>query len=92
MSSRGGRKQKLHSPPPNLYKLLFLLQRATTTTVRSHFKTLLLLRHPEKGGQDYLFRIILQAKSFVQDENGRQICDEYGVEKAENYLNSKLDP
>ena len=79
------------SRPPNFYELLFLPQGATTSTIQKHFKTLAMLCHPDKGGREDMFKIILQAKKIMEDEQARNIYDKYGIEKAKEYMNSKMD-
>ena len=49
------------------------------------------LCHPDKGGREDLFTIILQAKKIMEGEEARNIYEKYGIEKAEEYMNSKLD-
>ena len=49
--------------------------RAKTTTNLIHCKTLSLLCHPDKGGREDHFKIILQAKNFMQEEETRSIYD-----------------
>ena len=77
--------------PPNFYELLFLPQGATTSTIQEHFKTLAMLCHPDKGGREDMFKIILQAMKIMEDEEARNIYDKYGIEKAQEYMNSKMD-
>ena len=74
-----------------IYELLFLPQGATTNTIQKHFKTLAMLCHPDKGGRVDLFKIILQAKKIMEDEEARNIYEKHGIEKAEEYMNSKMD-
>ena len=83
--------QSPFSRPPNFYELLFLPQGATTSTIQKHFKTLAMLCHPDKGGREDLFKIIVQAKKITEDEEARNIYDKYGIEKAQEYMNSKMD-
>ena len=52
---------------------------------------LAMLCHPDKGGREDLFKIILQKKKITEDEDARNIYDKYGIEKAEEYKNSKMD-
>ena len=83
--------QSPFSRPPNFYELLFLPPGATTSTIQKHFKTLAMLCHPDKGGRQDMFKIILQAKKIMEDEEARNIYDKYGFEKAQEYMNSKMD-
>ena len=66
--------------PPNFYVHLFLPQGATTSTIHKHFKTLAMLCHPDKGGREDLFKIILQAKKITEDEEARKIYYKHGIE------------
>ena len=79
------------SRPPNFYELLFLPQGATASTIQKHFKALAMLCHPDKGGREDLCKIILQAKTIMEDEEARNIYDKHGIEEAEEYMNSKMD-
>ena len=83
--------QSPFSRPPNFYELLFLPHGATTSTIQKHLKTLAVLCHPDKGGREDRFKIILQAKKIMEDKESRNIYDEHGIEKAEEYMNSKTD-
>ena len=83
--------QSPFSRPPNFYELLFLPQGATTSTIQKHFKTLAMLCHPDKIGREDLFKIILQAKRIMEDEEARNIYDKHGIEKAEENMKSKMD-
>ena len=83
--------QSPFSRPPNFYELLFLPQGATTSITQKHYKTLAMLCHPDKGGREDMFKIILQAKKIMEDEEARNIYDKYGIEKAQEYMNSKMD-
>ena len=83
--------QSPFSQPPNFYELLFLPQEVTTSTMQTHFKTLAMLCHPDKAGQEDLFKIILQAKKVMEDEEARNIYEKHVIEKTEEYLNSKMD-
>ena len=83
--------QNPFSRPPNLYELLFLPQCATTSTIQKHFQKLAMHFHPDKGGPEDMFKIILQAKKIMEDEEARNIYDKYGIEKAQEYMNSKMD-
>ena len=66
---------------------LFLPQGATTSTIQKHFKTLAMLCLPDKGGREDLFKITLQAKKIMEDEEARNVYDTHGIEKAEEYMN-----
>ena len=81
--------QSPFSRTPNFYELLFLPQGATTSTIQKHFKTLAMLCHRDKGGREDLFKIILQAKK-MKDEEAHNIYEKRGIEKAEDYMNSKI--
>ena len=83
--------QSPFSHPPNFYELLFLPQGATTSTIQKHFKTLAMLCHPDKGGREDMFKIVFQAKKIMEDEEVRNIYDKYGIEKAQEYINSNVD-
>ena len=83
--------QSPFSRPLNFYELLFLSQGATTSTIQKHYKTLAMLCHPNKGGREDMFKIILQAKKIMEDEEARNIYDKYGIENAQEYVNSKMD-
>ena len=83
--------QSPFSRPPNFYELLLLPQWATTSTIQKYFKTVAMLCHSDKRGREDLFKLILQAKKIMDDEEARNIYDKHGIEKAEEYTNSKMD-
>ena len=83
--------QSPFSRPAKFYELLFLPQGATTSTIQKHCKTLAMLCHPDKGGREDMFKIILQAKKIMEDEEARNIYDKHGIEKAQEDMNSKMD-
>ena len=83
--------QSPFSRPPNFYELLFLQHGATTSTIKKHFKTLAMLCHPDKCGREDMFKIILQATKIMEDEEARNIYHKYGIEKAQEYIDSKMD-
>ena len=83
--------QSPFSRPPIFYEIQFLPQGDTTSTIQKHFNLLAILCHPDKGGREDLFKIILQAKKLMEDEEARNIYDKHGIEKAEEYMNSKMD-
>ena len=78
--------QSPFSRPPNFCELLLLPQGATTSTIQKHYKTLAMLCHPDKSGREDMFKIILQAKKIMEDEEARNIYDKYGIEKAQEYM------
>ena len=83
--------QSPFSRPPNFYELLFLPQGATISTIKKHFKTLVKRLSFGQGGREDMFKIIPQAKKIMEDEEARNIYDKYGIEKAQEYMNSKMD-
>ena len=88
---RGDQPAEPFSRPPNFNEFLFLPQGATTSTIQKHFKMLAMLCHPDKGDREDLFKIILQSKKNMADEDARNIYDKHVIEKAEEYMNSKMD-
>ena len=76
--------------PTNIYELLFLPQGSTTTITLKQFETLSFLSLLDKRGGEYLFNILLQAESIMEDEKARNLVRKYGIEKTKDYLNSKL--
>ena len=83
--------QSPFSRPPKFYELLFLPHGSTASTIQKHFKTLAVLCRPDNGGREDMFKIILQAKKIMEDEEARNIYDKYGIEKAQEYMNSKME-
>ena len=83
--------QSPFSRPPIFYELLFLPQGATASIIQKNFKLLARFCHANKGGREDLFKFILQAKKIMEDEKARNIYDNYGIEKAEEYMKSKMD-
>ena len=76
--------QSPFSPPPNFYVLLFLPQGATTSIIQKHYETLAMLCHPDKVGRAEMFKIILQAKKIMEDEEARNIMTSTGLKKHKN--------
>ena len=83
--------QSPFSRPPNFYELLFLPHGATTSTIKKHFKTLAMLSHPDKCGREDMFKVIFQATKIMEDEEARNFYHKYGIEKAQEYNDSKMD-
>ena len=72
--------------------MLFLQQWSSTTTILKHYKTLSLLCHPDKGGWEHPFKIVLQVKNIMEDKKDLSVYLLFGLEKAEEYLNWIMDP
>ena len=83
--------QSPFSRPPKFCELLFLPQGATTSFIQKDFKMLAMFCHANKGGREDFFKIILQVKTIMEDEEARNFYDSYGIEKAEENMNSKMD-
>ena len=60
-------------------------KKSTAWSISPRFepKTLAMLCHPDKGGREDMFKIILQAKKIMEDEEARNIYYKYGIEKAQ---------
>ena len=76
--------QSPFSRPPNFYELLFLPQGATTSTIQKHFKTFALLCHPDKGGREDLFKIIIQVKNLWKMRRPVIFMTSTGLKKQRN--------
>ena len=76
--------QSPFSRAPNFYELLFLPQGATTSTIQKHYKTLAMLCHPDKGGREDMFKIILQAKKFTKTRRPVIFMTSTGLKKHKN--------
>ena len=55
---------------------------ATTSTIKKNFKMLSVFCHPDKGGWEDFFKIILQAIKIMEDEEAPNIYDKYENNKA----------
>ena len=76
--------QSPFSRPPNFYELLFLPQGATTSIIQKHYKTSAMLCHPDKGGCEDMFKIILQAKKLWKTRRPVIFMTSTGLEKHKN--------
>ena len=63
-----------------LYAVLGVDQTATPAQIRSAFRKLSLAHHPDKGGDERIFEMILRAKEVLCDEQLRAVYDAGGLE------------
>jgi len=63
-----------------LYAVLGVDQTATPAQIRSAFRKLSLAHHPDKGGDERIFEMILRAKEVLCDEHLRAVYDAGGLE------------
>ena len=63
-----------------LYAVLGVDQTATPAQIRSAFRKLSLAHHPDKGGDERMFEMILRAKEVLCDEHLRAVYDAGGLE------------
>ena len=81
----------LFDQSPTLYELLYVTESATTEQIKKNFKPLATIYHPDKGGSDHYFKLILQAMTIFEAADVRQVDDNEGLSKSKDYLNSKMD-
>ena len=81
--------QSPFSRPPKFYELLFLPQGPTTSTIQRLFKTSAMLYHPDNGGREDLFKIILQAKKLWKTRRPVIFMTGTGLKKQRNIWTRK---
>ena len=70
---------------PTLYKLLYVTESATTEKINKYFKLLATICHPDKGGSDQYFKMILQAKTILEAAKVRKVYDNEGSAKRKTF-------
>jgi len=78
----GGRRR---GPVENskLYEVLGVEKTASTPEISKAYKRMAAKHHPDKGGDEELFKQIQKAKDILTDDNKRQLYDQGGEEAVE---------
>jgi curved DNA-binding protein CbpA len=61
----------------NYYDVLNVLRDAEDNEIRRAYKKASLQAHPDKGGSDDLFKVVLEAKDILLDKSKRQAYNRY---------------
>ena len=84
----GGFSEEDHEPQEienkKLYEVLGLSQSATQDEIKRAFRKLAIQHHPDKGGDQELFKEINAAYEILSNEEKRQIYDKHGLEGLKN--------
>jgi DnaJ-class molecular chaperone len=79
--SNGGGK---FSKKPSFYDTLGVSRTADQNEIKKAYRKLALRLHPDKGGDEEMFKEISKAYDTLSDENQRKIYDNYGEEALES--------
>ena len=65
----------LGNPAPLYYDLLALDQSAAAHQIKKAYRKMALLHHPDKGGDEYKFKLIAEAYEILSDSSTRAFYD-----------------
>lgn len=80
------RKKSVLERPMTLYEILYVNPDADTATITKHYRKLVLLVHPDQGGDESQFKMINKAHELLTCDNARIVYDLLGFEAAEEEL------
>jgi len=72
------------------YAILKVPREATKDEIKKAYKKLAVVHHPDKSGEDTVFKDISEAYSVLSDDEKKEIYDQYGVAGVKEYENSPL--
>lgn len=81
MGGRGGGEP---ADTTKLYEVLGVEKDATDKDIKKAYRKLAVKHHPDKGGDEHLFKEINAAYEILGDEKKRSLYDKYGLEGVEN--------
>jgi len=67
-----------------LYEVLGVEKTASEKEIKKAYRKLAVKHHPDKGGDEHLFKEINAAYEILSDEKKRELYDKYGLEGVEN--------
>jgi len=79
----GGSARRSGSAPPDttkLYQVLGIPKTATAKEIKTAYRKLAVLHHPDKGGDDHVIQEINGAYEILSDVDSRAKYDQYGLE------------
>lgn len=71
----------------DLYSVLGVAKNATASQIKKAYKKLAMKHHPDKGGDEEMFKKISQAYSVLSDENKRKQYDTFGTVDEQEGMN-----
>ena len=80
----GGRGGGAPADTTKLYEVLGVDKDATEKDIKKAYRKLAVKHHPDKGGDEHLFKEINAAYEILGDEKKRELYDKYGLEGVEN--------
>jgi len=81
MGGMGGRRKDVDTT--KLYEVLGVEKDVDQKALKKAYRKLCLKHHPDKGGDEHLFKEVNAAYEILSDEKKREIYDEYGLEGVE---------
>jgi len=81
MGGMGGRRKNVDTT--KLYEVLGVEKDADQKVLKKAYRKLCLKHHPDKGGDEHVFKEVNAAYEILSDEKKREIYDEYGLEGVE---------
>nr|AAM93962.1 DnaJ protein [Griffithsia japonica] len=76
MDGMGGRRRKVDNS--KYYELLGVAKDSSSSQIKKAYRKLAMTHHPDKGGDEERFKEITTAFEVLNDDDKRQIYDEYG--------------
>jgi len=83
MGGMGGMGRRKDVDTTKLYEVLGVEKDADQKTIKKAYRKLCLKHHPDKGGDEQMFKEVNAAYEILSDEKKREIYDEYGLEGVE---------
>ena len=80
-SGRGGSSEPVDTE--KLYEVLGVSKDADPKEIKKAYRKLAVKHHPDKGGDEHLFKEINAAYEILSDEKKRELYDKYGLEGVE---------
>jgi len=81
MGGMGGRSKDVDTT--KLYEVLGVDKDADEKTIKKAYRKLCLKHHPDKGGDEHMFKEVNAAYEILSDPKKREVYDDYGLEGVE---------